>query len=78
MIQDLAIRKGLFLQAAAVQPIGSDNENEKCTYVSLLGIERSKEIVSELTEKAKNALKCFDGDAESLVDFADKMEKRKN
>ena len=60
------------------KPIGSDNENEKCTYVSLLGIERSKEIVSELTEKAKNALKCFDGDAESLVDFADKMEKRKN
>lgn len=60
------------------KPIGSDDENEKCTYVSLLGIERSREIVSELTEKAKNALKCFDGDAESLVDFADKMEKRKN
>ncbi len=60
------------------KPIGSDDENEKCTYVSLLGIERSKEIVSELTEKAKDALKEFDGNAEFLVDFADKMEKRKN
>ena len=60
------------------KPIGSDDENKKCTYVSLLGIERSKEIVSELTEKAKEAMKGFDGDAEFLIDFADKMEKRKN
>ncbi len=60
------------------KPIGSDDENEKCTYVSLLGIDRSKQIVSELTEKAKAALKNFDGNAAFLVNFADKLEKRKN
>lgn len=60
------------------KPVGSDDENEKCTYVSLLGIERSEQIVSELTQKAKDALKAFDGNADFLSDFADKMEKRKN
>lgn len=60
------------------KPVGSDDENEKCTYVSLLGLERSKEIVSELTAKAKKALDGFDGNTENLKAFADSMEKRKN
>lgn len=60
------------------KPVGSDSENEKCTYVSLLGLEKSKELVSELTAKAKTLLKNFDGDTKPLEDFADKMEKRKN
>lgn len=60
------------------KPIGSDDENEKCTYVSLLGLERSKEIVSELTATAKTVLDGFEGDTESLKKFADEMEKRKN
>lgn len=59
------------------KPVGSDSENEKCTYVSLLGIEKSEAIVSELTEKAKCALKDFDGDSAFLAEFAEKMEKRK-
>lgn len=58
------------------KPIGSDSENEKNTYVSLLGIERSKQIVSELTAKAKQALESFDGDSDFLLGFADKMESR--
>lgn len=60
------------------KPVGSDDENEKCTYVSLLGLEKSKDIVSELTEKAKKTLEGFDGDTEPLRSFADSMEKRKN
>ena len=60
------------------KPVGSDDENEKCTYVSLLGLDRSREIVSELTLKAKQALDGFDGDTEPLKAFADSMEKRKN
>jgi len=60
------------------KPVGSDNENEKCTYVSLLGIEKSKQIVSELTQKAKDELKNFDGDTSFLEEFADLMEQRKN
>ncbi len=60
------------------KPVGSDNENEKCTYVSLLGIEKSKQIVSELTQKAKDELQNFDGDTSFLEEFADLMEQRKN
>ena len=60
------------------KPVGSDLENEKCTYVSLLGIEKAKEYVSELTERAKNALVGFDGDASALSDFADSMAQRKS
>lgn len=60
------------------KPVGSDDENEKCTYVSLLGLDRSREIVSELTASAKKALESFDGDTEPLKAFADSMENRKN
>lgn len=60
------------------KPVGSDSDNEKCTYVSLLGIEKSKEIVSELTEKAKNALSNFSGDINNLSKLVDTLENRKN
>lgn len=60
------------------KPVGSDSENEKCTYVSLLGIEKSKQIVCELTKKAKDTLKNFDGNTQFLEEFADMMERRKN
>lgn len=33
------------------KPVGSDAENSKSTYVSLLGIEKCRELVDELTEK---------------------------
>lgn len=60
------------------KPVGSDSENEKCTYVSLLGIDKSRETVSELTKKAKNALRVFGSDAAELIAFAESMENRKN
>ncbi len=60
------------------KPVGSDTENEKSTYVSLLGIEESRRIVSRLTVEAKNSLGNFDGDVSVLADFADSMENRKN
>ncbi len=60
------------------KPVGSDSENEKCTYVSLLGIEDSRRIVSSLTAEAKASLEVFDGDVTALAAFADSMENRKN
>ena len=53
------------------KPVGSDSENAKSTYVSLLGIERCRELVAELTQKAKAALTVFDGDTKALCEFAD-------
>lgn len=52
------------------KPVGSDRENSKSTYVSLLGIEKCRELVNELTKKAVSALSVFNGDTSHLADFA--------
>ena len=59
------------------KPVGSDEENSKSTYVSLLGIEKCKELVDELTEKAIDALSAFDADTSSLRDYALDLAKRR-
>ena len=48
----------------------SDLENEKSTYVSLLGIEKCSELVQNLTHEALKNLEAFDGDSETLRKFA--------
>jgi geranylgeranyl diphosphate synthase type II len=53
------------------KPIHSDIENNKSTFVSLLGIERCRELVGELTDKAKSALDIFGEDANELKELAD-------
>lgn len=60
------------------KPVGSDMSNQKSTYVSLLGIDKCRELVSEYTEKAVEALSVFNGDTKPLKDFALKLSKRKN
>ncbi len=59
------------------KPIGSDAENQKTTYVSLFGVEKSKEIAAELTYKAKAALQVFDSDVSALEQLADNLQSRK-
>ena len=59
------------------KPIGSDAENQKTTYVSLLGIEKSKEVAAELTRKAKAALAVYDENTEALSLLADNLLIRK-
>lgn len=60
------------------KPVGSDGENEKSTYVSLLGIEKCKLLVDELTQKAIEALSTFDGDTKQLKELALSLSQRKN
>lgn len=60
------------------KPIGSDGENEKSTYVSLLGLEKSAAFAEELTNQAKEALAIFGSEGEFLVQLADKLLNRKN
>ena len=59
------------------KPIGSDADNEKNTFMSLLGIDRCRELVGELTEEAIKALDAFDGDTSDLADFAVRLANRK-
>ena len=49
---------------------GMDSERGKSTYVSLLGIEKAKETVEQLTQTAVNALSVFGENGKDLADFA--------
>ncbi len=53
------------------KPAGSDMENEKATFVSLLGAEKCRELVAENTRKAKDALKPAFSDTAFLEWLAD-------
>ena len=60
------------------KPVGSDNGNQKSTYVSLLGLEESAKYAFELTKQAKKALDIFGDEGEFLLELADKLSGRKN
>ncbi len=48
------------------KPIGSDDINEKNTYVSLLGLERARTLAASYTEQAKAAVEDFTNGADLL------------
>ena len=60
-------------EATLGKPIGSDAENCKNTYVSLLGLEEAQRIAAELTDKAIDALKIFGDEAEFLISLSEKL-----
>lgn len=60
------------------KPVGSDDENSKSTYVSLLGIDKCRQLVDELTQGAIEALEAFDNNSDLLREFALELAKRKN
>lgn len=60
------------------KPIGSDADCKKNTYVTLCGLEKSKELVSAFSGKAKNALKSFGYRSEFLTDLTDYLINRTN
>lgn len=57
---------------------GSDEVNQKSTYVSVLGLEKSQILVNELTKYAIKSLSVFDCDKENLVNLAVMLSQRKN
>lgn len=60
------------------KPIGSDKENKKSTYVSLLGTDKCRELSRGLTDKAIAALSAFDNDTEFLSFLAVSLRDRMN
>lgn len=60
------------------KPIGSDAENEKSTFVTLLGLDKCYELVNKYTEKAIKSLEGINGDTSQLKAIAVKMSERKN
>ncbi len=53
------------------KPTGSDEENKKSTFLSILGINKCQEMAEKLTNNAKAALEIFGEDAEPLKELAD-------
>lgn len=56
--------------------IGSDDINGKTTYISIYGLEKSKEILDKLTQEAINAIEIFGEKAYFLKELADYLLKR--
>ncbi len=54
------------------KPVGSDDENEKNTYVSLLGLEKARVLAASYTAQAKDALGGFE-DGADLRQLADAL-----
>lgn len=60
------------------KPVGSDAENKKSTYASLLGLSECAKLVHKLTEKAVESLSYFNGDTSSLENLAYELAARTN
>ena len=60
------------------KPVGSDAENQKSTYVSLLGLDACRDAVRRLTDNAIRALAHFDGDTAYLAQLAEHLATRKS
>ncbi|MBE6773167.1 MAG: polyprenyl synthetase family protein [Ruminococcaceae bacterium] len=60
------------------KPIGSDGESSKSTYVSILGLEKSREYADRLTREAVEALEIFGDEANLLKEIAGMLINRRN
>jgi geranylgeranyl diphosphate synthase type II len=56
-------------EAVLGKPIGSDDENGKTTYVSILGLDEARLVAKQLTDEALNTLSLFDGDTKNLQEL---------
>ena len=55
------------------KPVGADAENEKVTYVSLLGLDEARRLAEQRTADAVAALSVFGDEADSLRQLAEAL-----
>ncbi len=60
------------------KPIGSDADNNKKTYVSMIGLDESKKLQEKLTNEAIEALSIFGDKANMLVELCKYLLSREN
>lgn len=58
------------------KPIGSDQQAEKYTFVTLYGVEKARTMAKEHNENAKQALSIFGESARPLLELADSVLER--
>ena len=59
------------------KPVGSDEKNNKTTFVSLFGLEEAKNKAKELTQNALNCLDIFENDSSNLKEITNYLLDRK-
>lgn len=59
------------------KPVGSDEEENKTTFVTLYGVEKAKEIADEITNEAMKCLEHFENNS-FLTELTEMLLKRKN
>jgi len=59
------------------KPVGSDEKNQKKTFVTIYGIEKCREFAAKFTQQAIDSLKEFEGDATNLLGITDYLLARK-
>ena len=60
------------------KPVGSDAQEQKNTYMALLGEDKCMQMIEKLTDQAKNAIASAFEDTKFLCELADSMVTRKN
>ena len=60
------------------KPVGSDEKNNKTTYITLLGLEKAQEYSKKYTDAAISCLESFSGETEFLKNLTMKLLNRKN
>ena len=60
------------------KPVGADEQNEKATYVSLLGMDGASALAEQRTASALDALAVFGEDAEALRALSKALLSRRN
>ena len=60
------------------KPVGSDDKNNKTTFVTLYGIDKAYAIAAQLTNMALDALDEFDGDTTVLYEITNYLLDRNN
>ncbi len=60
------------------KPIGSDEEEKKCNYMTLCGKDRCENLITALTDSAKESIRDCYGNADFLCDLADSLVTRLN
>lgn len=55
------------------KPVGADDENDKVTYVSLLGLDKARALAAEHTQEALRALAVFGEEADDLEQLTREM-----
>ncbi len=59
------------------KPIGSDESNDKTTFVSLLGLDKARKTAKEMTDEALGLLSMLDGDTNNLKEITKYLLDRK-